>query len=706
MATTPRRTGGRSSNRPTGPTLSIQTIGGHSFRVGDREVRPIGRKSRALIMCLAVSESGEETRERLVGLLWSETEEERARASLRQSLYEIREAFDELGFDGFSTDRLRVSLDRSRIDVDLWNIFEDAAAGTPHQILLEAERPIERLLDEFETLDAAFRVWLLAKRQSLGDRIARQLETAIRDGEKPLMQREALARALINLDPTHEEAVRLLIRARSELGDVGGALRVYKTLWDLLDADYDVEPSKETQELIAEVKLGRTEPSSSAAHAPQLVTPPPTQAKAPPPRMTTALAAPQPQPWTVQNQGPRPKLIVSVGAFEVPPTSDGDRYVVQGFRRELIACLVRFREWVVCDATLAAASQHHVDTGEYVIEANALGEGARLRLVITLRDVATSAYLWSERLNVSIGNWFEAQQSIVRHITTALNVHLSVGRLSAITDKPPSNLEAYDLWLLGQSALLTFNPKNWATARQLFQRVIEQMPDFAPAYSSLAQLNNSDHIVMPGVLRDPARSAQSLVYAREAARLDPIDSRSQLCLGWSHAMVKQYEQALLFISLAYELNENDPWTLVSSAGCFAVCGEYERANEISGHALNLPLAPSPLQWAYHVSIRFMAGDYPGAIEAANAAGDLSYVPAFKASALYHIGDHSGAAAEFKRFIDMTRSRWVSTDPPTDANITRWLLTMVPIRRPEDWQRVRDGLAGAGAPVEGLAHHQW
>jgi hypothetical protein len=113
-----------------------------------------------------------------------------------------------------------------------------------------------------------------------------------------------------------------------------------------------------------------------------------------------------------------------------------------------------------------------------------------------------------------------------------------------------------------------------------------------------------------------------------------------------------------------------------------------------------------LQWAYHVSIRFMGGDYAGAVQAANAAGDLSYVPGYKASALHHLGDRSGAAAEFNRFLDITRKKWVGSEPPTDANITRWLLTMVPIRQPEDWQRVRDGLAGAGAPVEGLAHHQW
>ena len=249
-------------------------------------------------------------------------------------------------------------------------------------------------------------------------------------------------------------------------------------------------------------------------------------------------------------------------------------------------------------------------------------------------------------------NWFEAQQHVVRRITTALNVHLSAERLVSIAHRPSGDMKAYDLWLLGQATFLSFDPNNWEKARNLFREVIAQMPNFAPAYSSLAQLNNSDHIVRPGVFRDLGRSEQSLMYAREAARLDPIDSRSQLCLGWSHAMVKQYEQAILFISLAHELNENDPWTLVSSAGCFAVCGEYTRAREIAEHALELPLAPSPLQWAYHVSIRFMGGDYDGAVRAANAAGDLSYVPGYKASALFHLGDRAARPPSSTAFLPL------------------------------------------------------
>ena len=258
MANGTGRTGkGRRGERPPGARLSIQTIGRLTFRVGEQETGPITRKSRALLGYLAANETGEESRDRLVGLFWSESEEDKARASLRQSLYEIRGALDAAGFDGLTTDRLRVSLDRTRIDVDLSAILNDAAAGNAHPVLLQSERPIDRLLDEFDTIDPAFREWAQAKRQSFGDQLVRLLETALRDRSKSSPEREALARALLHLDPTHEEAVRLLIRWRAEAGDVGTALRIYKTLWDLLDADYDVEPSTETQELIASIKLGQ-----------------------------------------------------------------------------------------------------------------------------------------------------------------------------------------------------------------------------------------------------------------------------------------------------------------------------------------------------------------------------------------------------------------------------------------------------------------
>src|SRR6478736_4492113 len=38
-----------------------------------------------------------------------------------------------------------------------------------------------------------------------------------------------------------------------------GALRVYKTLWNILDEEYGMEPSVKTQQLIADIKNGQFE---------------------------------------------------------------------------------------------------------------------------------------------------------------------------------------------------------------------------------------------------------------------------------------------------------------------------------------------------------------------------------------------------------------------------------------------------------------
>src|SRR5205807_2063063 len=75
------------------------------------------------------------------------------------------------------------------------------------------------------------------------------------------------AAAILNLDPTHEEACRYAMEARAVAGDIAGALRLYKALWDLLDHEYGMEPSPETLHLVARIKLGEFEraPAGTAA---------------------------------------------------------------------------------------------------------------------------------------------------------------------------------------------------------------------------------------------------------------------------------------------------------------------------------------------------------------------------------------------------------------------------------------------------------
>src|ERR1700748_2863785 len=79
---------------PASGQLSLRLLGDFAAEVDGREISLTTRKARALTAYLALSDNAQDTRERLVGLLWSESDEERARASLRQAVHDIRLAFD------------------------------------------------------------------------------------------------------------------------------------------------------------------------------------------------------------------------------------------------------------------------------------------------------------------------------------------------------------------------------------------------------------------------------------------------------------------------------------------------------------------------------------------------------------------------------------------------------------------------------------
>jgi DNA-binding SARP family transcriptional activator len=84
------------SDRYVPPLLGISIFGGIGLRVRGRELPLPNRKARALLAYLAV-ENNTATRERVAGLLWSETNEQHARGSLRQVLSDIREALSAAG---------------------------------------------------------------------------------------------------------------------------------------------------------------------------------------------------------------------------------------------------------------------------------------------------------------------------------------------------------------------------------------------------------------------------------------------------------------------------------------------------------------------------------------------------------------------------------------------------------------------------------
>src|SRR5258708_12379673 len=115
------------------------------------------------------------------------------------------------------------------------------------------------MLEGLAGLDPSFRIWVLGKRQTINDRLMRSLGAGLVAANLAAGAKNEIATAIVNLDPTHEEACCHLMRVHAEQGDVAGALRIYKALWDLLDRDYGMEPALATEKLFPNINLGAFE---------------------------------------------------------------------------------------------------------------------------------------------------------------------------------------------------------------------------------------------------------------------------------------------------------------------------------------------------------------------------------------------------------------------------------------------------------------
>jgi len=664
-----------------GPLLSLSLLGPFRAVLGGTEIRLRNRKARAVLGCLALSETGAASRERLVGLLWSESPEEKARASLRQVVHELREALPERLL---RTGRIDIALERGALGLDTERLLRGIEAGELDNALHETPRIAETLFEGLDDLDPAFSAWLRPRRIALHERMTAGLEAFLAAAAGA--QQRAVARALLNLDATHEEACRRFMLAAAEEGDVPAALRAYEALWNVLDEDFDMEPSDATQEVVAAIKSGRILP------------------------VAPGLAAQRP---AAPAGGAAARMALLIEPFAAHGVPEHRAHLVQGFRHDLLASLVRFREWFVLDGGQippAAATFGRVSS-RYAVGATAYQAGERISLVVTIRDADHGLVIWSERSDLDLATWFEAQQKLVRSIVASLSGQVSAARLANLPGARAlhgaASLAAHDRWLLGQAVLHGFSGDRYAQARALFQQSIDEDPNFSPAYSSLAQSNNSHHIANPGELRTRAREARALELARRAVQIDANDSRAQLVLGWALAMAGQHGRATPHMELACELNPNDSWTLISSALFHAFSGRHEEARRLADQALEMTLAPSPTLWGYQVVVAYLRGDDRATVEACDRAGDvIRTLPAWRAAALHNLGDSAGARRDAARFFELVRAAWAGPEPATEAAMAHWLLHQYPFSTEENWNRLRHGAAGAGILAARLSFGSW
>lgn len=99
-----------------GQALHVSLLGPVRVRgAGGRDLTPASRRSRVIIAYLSRAPGTLLPRQRLAERLWDRVGEPQARASLRQSLYEISRTFGPEGATRLTIERERVALTAGRI---------------------------------------------------------------------------------------------------------------------------------------------------------------------------------------------------------------------------------------------------------------------------------------------------------------------------------------------------------------------------------------------------------------------------------------------------------------------------------------------------------------------------------------------------------------------------------------------------------------
>lgn len=239
--------------------LRLKTFGGLSLTRDGVPVEGAGAQRRRLALLALLAAAGERglAREKVLALLWPESDPERARKSLAQAVYALRRELGSedlivgvtelrLGWEGFTSDLAEF---RSALQAGQ----HDRAAGLYEGPYLDGV-----YIDEAPEFDR----WADAERGSLAHDYVVLLEQLAREAERRGEYRAAIGwwRKLANADPLNSKVALGLMLALRAAGDRGGALQHFRVYEMLLKEELDLAPDRALVDLADSLKRASASP--------------------------------------------------------------------------------------------------------------------------------------------------------------------------------------------------------------------------------------------------------------------------------------------------------------------------------------------------------------------------------------------------------------------------------------------------------------
>lgn len=647
--------------------LQLTFLGGFQARLEPDKLLDIAaKKTRGLLAYLALPPGREHSRDKLMGLLWSDRGNEQARSSLRQALAELSQEFGSNGATLLVKGRDTLALDPNATDVDAV-LFEQLATSEDNgELRRAAVLYAGELLDGFGIRDQVFEDWLADERRRHRE-LAIFVFKKLARSEKGAEALEAGQR-LLALDPLLEEGHRLLMQIYAGSGEIASALRQFEACRDTLKRELGIAPSEETEALHRAIR------NQSA--------------------QVLEDARPADIPASSQYGGDKEPAAATKPTIAVLPFINlgGDpeqEYFADGITDDIITELSRFHSLFVIARnsafTYKGRAVNVTDIGRelgvgFVVKGSVRRLGDRIRITAQLVNTVSGSHVWAERYDRPFEDLFDVQDEVVSAIAATTEGRLASEIADHARSRPKANITAYELVLQARQSLGTFNTE---IAEPLLRKALALDPSYAQAHAWLSFVYTikffSDFSV------DTINESVSL--GKKAVAFDPNDSQCHAHLGYAYLFQRKFELADAQTKRALEINPTDGHALNSRAHWLSRAGQAEDALRILDEALRRDPYPPSSYWENRAVALVTLGRYEEAVAAVNRKSRTFWWDQYILGVCYtYLGRTSHAQVEI---AELRKQR---------PNVKiKHIMMAEPYKNAEDAQRLIDGLRKAGLP---------
>jgi TolB-like protein/DNA-binding SARP family transcriptional activator/Flp pilus assembly protein TadD len=548
----------------------LTLFGGFSLE-GARSLtgRAAQRKRQALLALLGSGPNPQISRDKVVALLWPESDGERARHLLASTLYDLRQV---LGDDAIlaTGEDLRLNPGVVRSDV---REFDAAIEGRDYEVA--ASLRTGPFLDGFHVTGVPdFEHWVDRERDRLEQRHSHAIEQLAKNSSAS-GDHSAAARWLGQLaaqQPYNSRIALLYMQALDRSGDTAGAIRYGRTHELLMQQEFGVGADEQITSVLAEIRARPVRLESPPAtrapahHEPGIrsgtVAPPASRHTAIRWVLAASAVAVLAVAFLLKGNTRESDRSIAVLPFKNMSGGEENAYFAEGIHEDVVTHLAKFPELKVISRTSVMQYRNaeinvrqigrELDVA-VVLEGSVRRAGNRIRVVAQLIDAQTDKHLWAETYDRELTDVFAIQSQIAQDIAQVLHADLQPHRKASGPGIPTRVTEAYDVYLQARSMMYSTPVASidYPRAEQLLERAIQLDPQFASAYAQLTRL----HAGMYWVQLDAsdARAAAAATALAQAVRLRPDAADTHIAAGYYHYWVRRdYRRALAELEKAHD----------------------------------------------------------------------------------------------------------------------------------------------------------